>query len=249
VTLFEMSFRKVPIQLSGQEVSDWVATHQSEEPQIPNPWPNQFPEMWKTILLKMLAKNPADRYSNYQELIEDLQLVTPRSPVLARPTPRIVAAGIDWISFLMLALILRFGINYYQWGSLVSNALRIADLLAILAYISLVYFWRQSFGRSLMHIQVVNRHGLRPPPWQMVLRCIMRMQFPWCAVGLLLFADAPFRWMEWIISGLLILSAFILLIDLAFMFFNKRRQALHDVIFDTQVVIDIDTASQVRLFP
>jgi len=249
VTLFEMSFQKVPLKLNGQTVSEWVSTHEAHQPQFPSPWPNRFPEMWKEILLKMLAKNPEDRYSCYQEFIDDLQKVTPRSPVLARPTPRIVAAGIDWISFLMLAVILRIGITYYQWGSVLSNALRIADLLAILVYISLVYFWRQSFGRSLMHIQVVNRHGLRPRPWQMVLRCIMRMQFPWCAVGLLLFADAPFRWMELIISSLLILSAAILLLDLAFMFFNKRRRALHDIIFDTQVVIDIDTASQVRLFP
>lgn len=242
VTLYEMSFRKLPVVMEGVKVSDWIEAHESTEIPFPTLWPDRFPKKWKRILERMLAKNPSDRYADYDELIDDLKKVTPESLVLARPTPRIVAAGIDWISFLFLAVVLRIGMDIYQWSAVLSNVLRAADLVAIGFYILLVYFWRQSLGRSLMHIRVVNRYGLPPKPMQMVLRCFMRMQFPWCAVGLLLFAGAPFKWMELVISSLLILSSFLLLIDLGFMAFNQRRRSLHDVIFDTMVVIDIDKA-------
>ena len=243
VTLYEMSFGKMPVDLTGKAIGDWSEIHKSSNLEFPHPWPDRYPEVWKKMLAKMLAPNPEDRYQDYESLQADLSDVTPHSQVLARQFPRIVAAGIDWISVLLLAGILQVVFELYQWGGTIANFLRFSDLIPIIVYAVGIYIWRQSLGRSLMHIRVVNQYGLHPKPLRMLLRCFFRMQFPICGVGILLFADASIPWVETFISVLLLCCAFFLLIDAGFMAFDSRRRALHDLIMKTEVVVDIGTGS------
>jgi eukaryotic-like serine/threonine-protein kinase len=243
VTLYEMTFGHLPVSLTGSQIAEWVSVHESSSLTFPDPWPDRLPEAWRDILIKMLAQDPAARYSSYDKLIGELTRIKPQSKVIARTFPRLVAAGVDWISILALALILPFIWSFYSLSPLVSNMLRLADILPFLVYMSIVYFFRQSLGRSLMHIRVINKYGHRPKPSQMLLRSLFRMQFPLCTLTSLVFLDIQNKWLDLAISVLMILSGIFLVADIARMAFTRQRQSIHDSLFSTRVVIDMDDSS------
>ena len=243
VTLYEMSFGKLPVDLTGHSIADWVSVHEASQLSFPHPWPDRFPESWKKLIEKMLAKAPADRFGDYTTLIDELKRATPHSQVVARPFPRIVAAGFDWIFVLLLAVLMPWAMSLMSENLLISNLLRFGHFLPILIFTTTVYFWRQSLGRSLMHIRVVNRFGLRPKRHTMLARSLVRMQFPWFVILLLLFQDFTASWLGITVGVLVVLSGIFLLVDVAFMAIYDKRRSLHDLMFGTQVVIDMDTSS------
>jgi serine/threonine protein kinase len=243
VTFYEMTFGHLPITFSGDHIADWINVHQSNHIVFPDPWPDHLPEAWRDMLTKMLFKNPDERYADYDSLLLDLNRIKPHSQVIARPFPRLVAAGIDWISILALAIIFQIVLSIYSLSPLMLNLLRIADLLPIAIYMVVIYFFRQSLGRSLMHIRVVNKHGHRPKGSQMLARSLFRMQFPWITVGSLVFLNIENKFLDTSLSILLILSGLFLLADLAMMVFNRQRQSIHDQMFGTKVVLDMDASS------
>jgi len=240
VTLFEMTFSRLPITITGSTVPEWIIAHENGRPQFPTHWPDQLPEAWKDLLVKMLAQDPGDRYNSYDDLLIDLKRLAPRSQVIARPFPRIVAAGIDWISVMILVLGIQATFTNSSWNPLVTNVLHALDFAPILLFTAVVYFWRQSLGSSLMHIRVVNRYGLSPTRVQMMLRSLLRMQFPWFAT-LLSFFDNPLQsWVGIAILVLVVLAGVGLVIDVGFMMFYQKRRSLHDLVFGTSVILDTE---------
>ncbi len=244
VTLYEMSFGELPVTLTGRSIPEWIKTHDSSHVGFPVPWPDRLPEAWRELLAKMLSKDPADRYSDYDELIADLQSLVPGSQVIARIVPRIIAAMFDTITVMMLAVGLRIGLDFGPWEivfaeyPVVTFLLKAFDLVPIMIYTTVVYFWRQSLGRSLMHIRVVNRYGLIPSSTQMIQRSLLRMQFPWFAICFLWFEDPTDSWLGFVFLTMLVISAVFLLVDLAYMAMSVKGRSLHDLAMRTRVVLD-----------
>ena len=244
VTLFEMSFGNLPRTLTGRSIQRWIEIHDTAEIDFPAAWPSRFPEQWKTILSRMLAKDPADRYQSYESLLTDLKQIEPGSKVPARLLPRIFAAGIDWATVLSLAVVVQVALASPQWAAIGAShpilltLLNIADFLPIIAYTVLIYFWRQSIGRNLMHLRVVNQYGMRPSGKLMAIRSAIRMQFPLVVICRILFADVVEGWSEVALAGLVVVSMILLLLDIAFMLVYSKARSLHDLSVNTRVVLD-----------
>lgn len=244
VTLFETTFGKHPLALTGRNVRHWIEQHESNELEFPSPWPQRIPEFWKTVLSKMLAKDPADRYQNYDDLLADIKLLQPGSKIEARFFPRLTAAGIDWTSVLSLAIVLQVGFGFATWQSLRDQhplfalALQICNFLPIIIYTFVVYFWRQSIGRRLMHIRVVNQFGLKPRASTLAIRSAIRMQFPWVVICLELFRMESISDFSVVLSSIYALSLLFLMFDIAFMVIYPKGRSIHDLICKTRVVLD-----------
>ena len=244
VTLFEMTFGKLPRTLTGRSIQQWIRIHDSEI-DFPTTWPSRFPDQWKSILSKMLAKDPAQRYQNYQQLLTDLKRIEPVSKVPARLLPRIFAATIDWATVLSLAIVVQVGLASPHWGAVGAShpvavtLLKIADFLPIIAYTVLIYFWRQSIGRNLMHLRVVNQHGMRPSGKLMAIRSAIRMQFPLVVICRMLFVEID-GWTEIVIAVLVVVSMLLLLADIASMLFYSSSRSIHDMFVNTRVVLDTE---------
>ena len=243
VTFYELTFGELPVSLNGTHIPDWIEAHKNKKLEFPTPWPQHIPEAWRAILKKMLSKDPADRHQSYDDLLDEVKAVQPGSKISARFFPRLIAAAIDTATVFSLAITLEVALmsNSQLFGGErpgMSFLLEALKFLPLLAYTCSIYFWRQSIGRNLMHLRVVNQHGLAPRGSRIALRSLLRMQFPWIfiSVGLIIpdaGATAPlFQSVLWAASLIF------LMFDIIFMLFTRKSRSIHDTIFKTQVVLD-----------
>jgi DNA-binding NtrC family response regulator/tetratricopeptide (TPR) repeat protein len=70
ITLYEIVTGTVPFRCT--ELSDLFARHKTEAPKPPRAIRPEIPEYIERIILRLLAKNPADRYANANAVIEQL---------------------------------------------------------------------------------------------------------------------------------------------------------------------------------
>ena len=243
VTLYEMTFGKLPVQLTGSTIDEWRETHSAATVQFPSPWPDHLPEEWLATLKQLLARDPQDRFANFEELIEQLEETQSRSNVAARPVPRIIAGLFDWmlVFLLMMPCQLLMGTpsltQYFAAHPTITFLVQAIDMLPILAYTVLVFFWRHSVGRSLMQLRVVNRYGFQASGRKMVLRSIPRMALPWAASILFFVARSPLFWVQSVSSIIVFLTVVFMLLNVAFLLIYQRNRSLHDLMFDTCVVL------------
>ena len=240
VTLYEMTFGYLPIKVTGTTAASWQKSHDNVQIEFPTEWPEHLPPNWKPFLAKLLQKNPRHRFSSYDELASVLAKLTPRGDVMAQPMPRLVAALIDFLTVLLLMSPVRMLINLqdFEPHPVVWVAILLADFVPIIAYTTLVFFWKQSVGRKLMQLRVINKFGVIPKGRKMAMRSMLRMIIPWFQAAMLIFFFANDSWLELVPTIVLIGVLIVVAISTLMMFFSKDKKSLHDRIFDTRVVID-----------
>jgi serine/threonine protein kinase len=99
VTLFEMTFGRLPYSFTGSGLRERFRAHQEAAIEFPDPWPKTLPEGWRAVLARLLAKDPEARYQDYAELLEDLRRLRP----VVRPAAGRVPRGLAWLVDLALA--------------------------------------------------------------------------------------------------------------------------------------------------
>ncbi len=83
-TLYELLTGRPTV--AGQDRQEILRQLADEEPRPPRALNSQLPKDLETIVLKALAKEPAERYATAQELADDLQRFLDHKPVRARRT-------------------------------------------------------------------------------------------------------------------------------------------------------------------
>ena len=71
VTLYEMVTSRLPFE--ADSVLEWVHQHISQQPPEPNQFNQDIPQALSAVILKLLAKNPEQRYQSASGLIADLE--------------------------------------------------------------------------------------------------------------------------------------------------------------------------------
>lgn len=266
VTLYEMSFGRRPVTLSGNSVSEWAKSHQDSELTFPQPWPEGIPESWKNVLQKMLARDPSKRYSSYEELSAALLKVAPTQDLPARRLPRFIATGIDYTTVFATMMVVQLStwfatiwlssslsLNGVDWLSfwdsnipwyfevlwiLVKLGFAAIGFLPLVVYTLALGYWRQSLGRALMHIRVVNQYGLRPTRRTLIGRSFLRMAPLWVLATTL---NLPLEQFSTSLPNALWISAVIFsIIEVGYMVMKGNGTSLHDRWFKTRVVLDVD---------
>jgi tetratricopeptide (TPR) repeat protein/serine/threonine protein kinase len=106
------------------------------EPRPPRRWNKAIPADLETIVLKALAKHPAERYATAQEMADDLQRFLDDEPIRAR-RPTLVQRGrkwgrrhqaVVWSAAIVATLALCLGVGSWLWITL-DHAARRADQL------------------------------------------------------------------------------------------------------------------------
>ena len=230
VTLFELSFGELPVKLSGSSLIHWAQIHAASEIEFPDPWPDHLPEDWQLILERLLSKDPQNRFSSYKELEAQLEQILPVKRRIAGAVPRAIAWLVDAVTIIICVSLLALSMQYVGLNT---------DPLyfIILAVYSIgVYWYRQSLGRYLFHLKVVNRYGLKPNRKIMLVRELIRMQFIWVASIATFFGEIFPQISVAIISISLLASV----VDMLYLITLGRGSSIHDQLLGTQSVIVSD---------
>ncbi len=244
VTLYEMTFGVLPVKLRGRKPADWTVDHYRNLVAYPTPWPEHLPENWKSMLQRMLQKDPSQRYQTYDELIGDLRTVEALSTIKAKRVPRLLAGLFDYLSVLLVAAAIQFLLfNVLRLRDHTENlaivfVVSLANLLPILLYSVIIFFFRQSVGRNLLYLRVVNRYGVRPSRRTMLTRSFVRMGFVWLLIGSMVFDKQDTGWAETMRAVLAGAAIAFLILQITVLLFNRNHRTIQDMVYHTDVVLD-----------
>ncbi len=239
VTLYELTFGRLPFNVSGVTPREWLKSRESEHPEYPLPWPREVPYAWTTILNKLLARDPQDRFADHAELIAALRRLQPVSTTRAAVAPRSIAYAIDQAFLLaclipfagMMLLLESEGYFAYRWLEPIVAA---ASLIVPALHLTFVSRGWSTVGRYLFQLRVVDEHGLPLDRSARLTREFLRNMFAWVtpfAAYAGLYSPAVDRG----IDGLLM--AFMAL-DIALLFLRSDGRTLHDWLCRSSVVLD-----------
>jgi uncharacterized RDD family membrane protein YckC len=241
VTLFEMTFGRLPYSVTSGSLAEKLKAHEEAPIEFPEPWPAAVPEAYRRVLGRLLAKRPSDRYTDYEELRQDLIRVRPVALPPAGRVPRALA----WIFDLVLAtgvgalplapFIAAGGLALLERYPGIRLPYALAGTVVPLLAMLLQARWGTTPGKRLFQIRIVDGHGLRPSRTKLALRSVVQF-FPLWA-GPLSNVYAAFGLQ--VIAAVLLLGAFTALaIDAAMAALAPGGRSLHDIVFDTRVVLE-----------
>jgi eukaryotic-like serine/threonine-protein kinase len=244
VSLFEMTFGRPPYTQKINTLKEVIDTHRTQPVEYPQIWPANIPEQWRSILDRLLAKAPSERYANYEQLMHDLIRVEPTTYVYAGRLPRVFAGVIDMLLYLLLALPLLAatqilenlsGIPDFSAKYLLISLMKMFVPVFALVLPLVFAYQRQSVGRHLLHLRVVDRHGFPPARRVFFLRSLVRFPWIWLMVLVGIF-QLPEN--AWIPAFLFVPVMFFAFADFFTMLLLGEGRSIHDFIFRTRVILD-----------
>jgi uncharacterized RDD family membrane protein YckC len=244
VTLFELVFGRLPFKLEGATMLERLMTHQTASIEFPSPWPKSVPLEFRKLLERLLAKQPEDRFPDYDVLLQELEAIAPVSTTTAGFAPRAMAYFVD--QFCLLVAIAPFAATIFAMNGMTTpGTLNFRLLIPIIAFASLIvpglyllmmYRGWLSPGRYLFQVRIVEEHGLAPRREQLVPREVLRNAFAWCIPLALYVSLTSETFAQAIEIGLFMFLS----VNTITLFLMKGRKALHDYLCHSQVVLAID---------
>ncbi len=260
VTLFQLTFGRLPYTVEeGCDLSDRLRLHREAEVEFPERWPAELPEAWRSILERLLDKDPAQRYESFVDLENALQRVKPVNVPIANPLLRGLAWILDSMLIAVAMIVLEvaaFSVDrtlYPQGTKPFGLVLPLGGLSSISFFAIAIGFlatmgllqahWGNTTGKRFLQILIVDQHGLKPRRRVLAARSAFQFSWAWAA----LFVYGPLAWLGvpgfsrmlgWLAAALLIAEAVSVLL--------RSGRSIHDSIFATRVVLD---ASPPATFP
>lgn len=240
VTLFELTFGRLPFQLRGTTLRQRLETHRVAPVEFPEVWPKSLPIAWREILARLLEKDPANRYREYQEFRDDLAKLQPMGSTPAGFPVRLLAYGIDQLGLLLPTVGLAMLAQHYeeiapsQAKSWITPLVSLLLMLIPLCLLLFIWLDIRTPGRWLSQLRVVDRFGLPLVRPKRVTREFLRNIPLWMVIFSIVLWLAGHGWIGVyvnIATGLFILG------DLACMFYGVQRRTLHDYTCESRVVL------------
>ena len=233
VTLFEMTFGRLPFGDTDSDVDERLRQHRRAAVEFPDPWPVELPQAWQDMLTKLLAKQPDDRYDDFTALVTDLRRVEPVTLPPAGPFPRSLAWFFDCflISLPLTIIALASSLSQLQiipfFGSLLTG-------LVVVAVCGLQAAWKTTPGKRLFQIRIVDQHGLVPPKSVLTVRAALQFVWAWPLVVTNFVSSLGIPYASEILDGVV---ALFVLADIVAGLLPTGR-SIHDRILHTRVVLD-----------
>ncbi|MCA9062374.1 MAG: RDD family protein [Planctomycetaceae bacterium] len=217
---------------------------------IDGDWPDDRPQRWGTLLERLLQQNPADRFASYDELLSELDRLTP----VTSPSAGRIARGIGWLldsmtasvvgSLPLLAWALYQGLTGNLEGDLRLNG---ADSPVALIGVALMTWlhlrWGTSAGKKLLHLQIVDQFGLPPARWKVATKAMatyalfwaaaLRHNINWLAIRL---QDSAGRSVG-VMTGIVIVAVALTVINGLWLLFSRQRRTLLNRILGLRVTL------------
>lgn len=247
VTLFELTFGKLPYSFETKSVEERLKAHQFKAVEFPEEWPKTVPTIWRKVLERLLEKDREKRYQSYDDLIRDIDEAKPLSIPSAGLIPRGLAWLVDTFLLFIVTAILFLPVKLTPLVQLIGEQPVLEWLIRLIAAfgvpaIAVSYQWLRGTtpGKKLFQLRVVDSHGATASRIQIASRTGMQFLLLWTASVLGLLDELGMALNDIFNNVVVILP---LLIEMGFVVFSKKRLALHDKLFRTRVVLDARASS------
>ncbi len=243
VALFEMLFGRMPFQLSGNTLKQQLQSHKTARIEFPVPWPKPVPLEFAKLIERLLAKDPRDRFEDYESLRQSLKKIQPSETTIAGISARAMAYAID--QSMLLCGFAPFAALVYYLETLSFNYSWIAPSVALLSLIvPAVYLYQMrkgvsSFGRYLFQLRICEQNGLPPGREQLLTREIIRSAAAWLLpLGAYLSVYYP----PALVLALRIVAV-LMVAELTCLLISRHRRTFHDLMCRSRVVLKLDPPS------
>jgi tRNA A-37 threonylcarbamoyl transferase component Bud32/uncharacterized RDD family membrane protein YckC len=127
------------------------------------------------LLDQMMAKDPGDRFADYDALVDAMERTSPTRTRPAGIQARTTALALDVVAILLLAL-------PFQW--LVSDLSLVVPAIAFVYSVVLHGRWGRTVGKALLELDVIStRHHGPPGYWEAAKRYLVKWGIPHLAFG------------------------------------------------------------------
>jgi uncharacterized RDD family membrane protein YckC len=242
VTFFEMTFGRLPFSFSGSDLQERMRAHQTAQVEFPQPWPRTVPESWQHVLNRLLAKSPDDRYADYRQLLMDLQRLRPIAAPTAGRLQRGLAWAVDYLgtgvgqALITIPLAMLGTPRSILGKPLLAIMLGAACAVPPLLFAGIQTHWGTTPGKLLFQLRIVDRYGLRPNSVRLALRSIAQVLPLWAVV---VWRTQQVLGIGFVGIAFFGIAAVATLLDALWALIERNRRSIHDVLFDTRVVLDI----------
>lgn len=155
-TMHHMIAGKAPYE--GRTPMEVVSKHVAKpRPRLVRASKLRGPAMIDQLLDRMMAKEPADRFDSYDDLIDALEHLSPAHTRMAGFGIRALAVAIDLAFIRLLAL-------PFEWSVLDDVAL-VLPVLALVYSVLAVGRWGSTVGKAVLEIEVISATGHGPPSY------------------------------------------------------------------------------------
>lgn len=265
VTLFEMTFGRLPYHHADSSVVTRFNAHQTAPISFPQPWPLAVPENWRIVLERLMAKDPAKRFGSYAEVASALfALRWTRKPPAGKFVRGVawlldviigfLAVGIVMVPFALVVLMPLAGYqssfsDESQPPNVESSLQRtlesrlqiglVIGLISVLGFGALLQsLWKKTPGKHLLQLCILDSFGNTPRMLTLFARFFLQMA-PFTVLLAVEILPLPGA-----IGSLLRGTAWVFLfVDGVSALFSRDGLTLHDRFFGTRVVLDTGTPS------
>jgi uncharacterized RDD family membrane protein YckC len=234
VTLFQLTFGRMPYTFSSQDIKGLMQTHREAAIEFPKTWPAHLPARWRDILQRMLAKSPEDRYQSYDELMADLARVQP----ISLPPAGRVQQGLAWlVDMALINTVAEIILAPVKWLALQTYFFPVAFIGTVVPILAgmMQARWGTTPGKKLFQVRIVDGHGLTPSKPTLATRMVFQMLPVWAGIITDGFESLGLGWVFWVLVPAI---STITVIDAAAIFVRRDHRSLHDLIFRTRVALD-----------
>jgi serine/threonine protein kinase len=248
IMLYELTFGELPESASSDGPEETLRLRQSITVKFPLEWPSDRPETWKDFLSQLVHRDSRKRFPSYDQLISKLSTW---QPITVRRAGRIIRL-ISWTGDMGAAGIVA--------GTALASAVGIASLMSysmesilmpMLLTGGILLSWicwklRNTPGKSLLQLQIVDEFGLRPALWKFAASVLgtflpfVNILIDASAQALLAAAGSATNFDSDTIVGRLldVLLALWIAANALWLMFSRRQQTLTDWLLGVYVVLD-----------
>lgn len=235
MTVFELAFGHRAYEIKSKSLLKQVDECKRAKVEFPEKWPKSLPEEFESVLRKMLAPDPSERYRSFKEVDKALAEIAPVGLVNASLLPRCLALITDYLFYFLLLLPIVSLLRVDPGTALAPiRTFAVAGLLVPFCATLWERSGRPTLGRYLFQLRLADAHGLLLSVKRSRLRSILRNAPIWLTAVIFLFLAAGLHGS----AAVLILANTALMLISFLPVFGRKRLTLHDRIAGSHVVLN-----------
>ncbi len=234
-TLYHLAYGRPPF--DGENFMAVISKHLGDALTFPTSPPEDIPPGFRSVVDRMMAKLPKDRFQSYEELEDAIEGLKPEHQISAAPLRRMVASGIDYFVFLVLYVLAHAAVP------LADRWVRLPETLAVWLFWGFLaaaaayqVIAGTSLGKVFGHLRIAHIAGRPVPGLILAVRFVFQfLPVIWLATRTLQ-NNLGIQFQQPYQDIFIYFAVLFPAVDFVWSLTNRRHRSLHDYLLRTRVL-------------